>query len=476
MSQSVGHSRALTARGWLDSALAGLALAISLCTGAAGAQTLHPDAGTHGAGAPSQGPAPLAEPSASARELFARNKERLLQVRVLLASANEQSSLGSGFLVPDGSADGVWVVTNYHVISALAIDPHKYRLELRDANQRSVRAQLVALDVIHDLAVLRIEPEATAPAPPWKTFALRPTALAQGSKVFALGNPLELGFLISDGIYNGLVESRIYDQMLFSGAINSGMSGGPAIDEAGQVVGVNVATRRDGQALSFLVPVQYVRALLQHAGKGQARSEWRSEIARQLLVHQDFMAAKILAAANTGDAAQAKHAGFASQTLAGRKVPTLDGSLTKCWAKGVEGEKLRFRRDSLDCSLRTDLFVGHNLYTGSLKMQHVVLRNEKLAMAQFVNMYSGAMLDRVSPRAETTRNECHGDYVQGALHVYRVSVCVRGYRKYAGLYDLTLSAVQMDDAQERLSSALSLRGFSFENAQRLSTQFLGLLQ
>ena len=457
-------------------AVVSLALAIALTVGAARAQTSNRAAAPDGVGVTNPGQAPLAEPSASARDLFSRNKERLLQVRVLLSSASEQSSLGSGFLVQDPGAGGVWVVTNYHVISALAIDPHKYRIELRGTNERSVRAQLVAVDVIHDLAVLRIEPDAKTLAVPWKTFALREPALTQGSKVFALGNPLELGFLISDGIYNGLVESRIYDQMLFSGAINSGMSGGPAIDEAGQVVGVNVATRRDGQALSFLVPVQYVRALLQHAGKGQARSEWRSEIARQLLVHQDFMAAKILAAANTGDAAQAKHAGFASQTLAGRKVPTLDGSLTKCWAKGVEGEKLRFRRDSLDCSLRTDLFVGHNLYTGSLKMQHVVLRNEKLAMAQFVNMYSGAMLDRVSPRAETTRNECHGDYVQGALHVYRVSVCVRGYRKYAGLYDLTLSAVQMDDAQERLSSALSLRGFSFENAQRLSTQFLGLLQ
>ena len=478
MSQSVGHSRALTARGWLDSALAGLVLvlAISLCTGAAGAQTLHPDAGTHGAGAPSQGPAPLAEPSASARELFARNKERLLQVRVLLASANEQSSLGSGFLVPDGSADGVWVVTNYHVISALAIDPHKYRLELRDANQRSVRAQLVALDVIHDLAVLRIEPEATAPAPPWKTFALRPTALAQGSKVFALGNPLELGFLISDGIYNGLVESRIYEQMLFSGAINSGMSGGPAIDEAGQVVGINVATRRDGQSLSFLVPVQYLRALLQQAAKGKARSEWRSEIARQLLQHQDFVTSKLLAADHAPGTAPAPHAGFASQTLAGRTVATLDGSLTKCWARGAEGEKLRLRSDSLNCSLRAELFVGQQLNTGSLAMLHVLLRNEKLATPQFLSMGSGTSLDRGSPRSETTRNECHGDFVQGARHVYRVSVCVRAYRKFAGLYELSLSAVQIDDPRERLASAITLRGFSLPNAQRLSTHFLGLLQ
>ncbi|HET7774653.1 MAG TPA: serine protease, partial [Burkholderiaceae bacterium] len=175
--------------------------------------------------------ASLPEPSASARDLFSRTKDRIVQVRVLLASASEQSSLGSGFLVRDDGAQGAWVLTNYHVISALAIHPDKYRIELRGTNERKVRAQLMAVDVIHDLAVLRTDPPpAGAPGVPWNVFALRDTALVQGSKVFAMGNPLELGFVISEGIYNGPVESRIYEQMLFSGSLNSGMSGGPAID------------------------------------------------------------------------------------------------------------------------------------------------------------------------------------------------------------------------------------------------------
>lgn len=430
---------------------------------------------------PSTDVVPLVEPSASVRDLFSRNKERLLQVRVLLASASEQSSLGSGFLVQDDGERGAWVVTNYHVVSALAINPEKYRIELRGTNERSVRAQLLAVDVIHDLAVLRVE--AAPAATPWKTFALREAPLTQGSKVFSLGNPLELGFLISEGIYNGLVESRIYDQMLFSGAINSGMSGGPAIDEAGQVVGVNVATQREGQSLSFLVPVQYVRALLQLAVKQQPRTEWRKEIARQLRVHQDFVAAKILAAVKTDNGADnsspgaAARAGFASQSLAGRPVPTLDGSLTRCWAKGSDGEKQRFQRDSLDCELHADLFVNHSLYTGSLSLRHELLRNEKLATAQFLNLGTqGSASGGGSASPEITRGECHGDYVQGTRHPYRVSVCVRAYRKFEGLYDLTLHAVQMDDARERLASSLSLRGFSFQNTQQLSARFLGLLQ
>lgn len=416
-------------------------------------------------------PTPLSAPSASARDLFSRYKDRLVQVRVLLNSANEQSSLGSGFVVRDDGSQGAWLITNYHVVSSLAIDPKKYRIELRPTNERSVKARLVAIDVIHDLAVLRTEPDSNAP--PWPVFQLRGDALVQGERIFSLGNPLELGFLISEGIYNGLVESRIYDQLLFSGALNSGMSGGPAIDSAGRVVGVNVATRRNGQLLSFLVPVRYARALLESANVALPRKEWRSEIARQLLVHQDFVASKLLMPTEPAKA------GFTSQTLAGRQVPTLDSSLTKCWAGGRDGEKLRYQRDTLNCDLHSELFVRGSLQTGSLEIRHVLLRNEKLATPQFLSIggfgRTGSSFMR-GENAETTPDECRDNYVRGAAHVYRVAVCLNAFRKFDGLYNFSLSATQVDDARERLASTLSLRGVSFENGQRLNLMFLERLQ
>jgi S1-C subfamily serine protease len=419
---------------------------------------------------------PLVEPSASARDLFSRNKERLLQVRVLLASASEQSSLGSGFVVRDEGDQGAWVVTNYHVVSAMAIEPQKYRIELRGTNERNVKAQLVAVDVIHDLAVLRTEPAPNSAH--WNVFALRDTPLAQGTKVFSLGNPLELGFLISEGIYNGLVESRIYEQMLFSGALNSGMSGGPAIDEAGRVVGINVATRRDGELLSFLVPVHYARELLARAEQAKPRTEWRTEIATQLRAHQEFVFSKLLGTAKVGDATHGKQAGFASQVLAGRTVPTLDGSLTRCWANGLDGEKLRYQQDSLKCNLHADLFVRNNLYTGEISVRHVVLRNDKLPTLKFLSIASGArnLGSRGYGGNEMTQNECRDDYVQAVQHVFRVGVCVRAYKKFEGLYDYNVFAVQVDDARERQTSTLQLRGFSLANAQQLATLFLERLQ
>ncbi len=422
--------------------------------------------------------ATLPAPSASARDLFSRYKDRLVQVRVLLNSANEQSSLGSGFVVRDDGPKGAWIVTNYHVISSLAIDPEKFRLELRPTSERSVKATLVAIDVIHDLAVLRTEPT-EAPAI-WPAFALRDSVLGQGERVFSLGNPLELGFVISEGIYNGPVESRIYEQMLFSGALNSGMSGGPAIDDAGRVVGVNVATQRQGQLLAFLVPVRYARELLEIAWQAPPRKEWRTEVARQLLTHQDFFAGKILQAANADTAKPAAtKAGFASQTLAGRVVPTLDGSLTKCWAGGRDGERLRYQRDTLNCSLRSELYVRGGLYTGYMSLQHVLLRNDKLATPQFLAL--GLSSNRAfsflnSGNREMTATECRDDYVRGATHVYRVAICLKAFRKFESIYDFSVSATQIDDPRERLMSTLSLEGVSFENGQQLGRMFLERLQ
>ena len=447
---------------------------------------------------------PLPAPSASARELFSRYKDRLVQVRVLLNSANEQSSLGSGFVVRDDGQKGVWLLTNYHVVSSLAINPEKFRIELRPTSERTVKATLVAVDVIHDLAVLRAEPASGSAS--WPAFALRDDALTQGERIFSLGNPLELGFLISEGIYNGLVESRIYEQMLFSGALNAGMSGGPAIDEAGRVVGVNVATRRGAELLSFLVPVRYARELLERAWQAPTRAEWRTEIGRQLLAHQNFVAGKLLNLNDAGNTAPAienagaknqdreandkrnpivqttvasAKAGFASQTLAGRVVPTLDGSLTKCWAGGRDGERLRYQRDTLDCSLRSELFVRGNLYTGFLSVRHVLLRNDKLATPQFLAIGSAgrsatSFLQRGN--REMTPDECRDDYVRGAAHVYRVAICLKAFRKFEGIYDFSVSATQIDDARERLTSTLSLNGVSFDNGQRLSRMFLDRLQ
>ncbi|QCB45612.1 serine protease [Hydrogenophaga sp. PAMC20947] len=415
-------------------------------------------------------------PSPSARELFANTRDAIVQVRVLLASANEQATLGSGFVARDLGVAGALVVTNFHVIADLAVDPDKYRIELRGTNQRLVSARLVAVDVIHDLAVLRTEPAPGVTPTPWQVLPLNADTMSQGAPVYALGNPLELGFLISEGLYNGSVEKRLYEQMLFSGSLNSGMSGGPAINQAGEVIGVNVATRRDGEQLSFLVPARYAKLLLEGTGNSPSPTDWRPEIGRQLLAHQAHIFSKFQTGTQTGQSGPAV-AGMSTQRLGDRTVPTLDGSLTRCWAQGRTGEKLLYRSDALNCSLSEDVFAGSGVYAGSLRINHRLVRNDQLATPQFIALGAeiqgakGGMGGR-----NRAKGQCHDDYVQARDHVYRVAVCVQAYRKFNGLFDYTLTATQVDSTSERLSSSLSMKGLSFENAQALSRLFLERMQ
>ena len=144
-----------------------------------------------------QPPVPL---SSAAERVYDMAKPRILQVRTLLQSAGRQSTIGSGFLV---SADGL-AITNYHVVSQFALDPKTYRLEYLAPDGAKGPLKLLALDVPHDLAVVQVERSAL----PFFDFDPRALGgrLPKGERIYAMGNPLDLGFTIVEGPYNGLVD------------------------------------------------------------------------------------------------------------------------------------------------------------------------------------------------------------------------------------------------------------------------------
>ncbi|MBL8513482.1 MAG: trypsin-like peptidase domain-containing protein [Betaproteobacteria bacterium] len=422
----------------------------------------------------------LPVPSAPARDLYAKYRDRLVQVRLLLKSASEQSIAGSGFVVQADDGKGALLVTNYHVVSALAIDPAKYRIELRQTNDAVAEAELIAIDVAHDLAVLRTRPAAKtdASSSTWRAkvaFDLRDTLPAQGERLYSLGHPMGVAFLISEGIFNGLKEQQLYDHMVFSGALNPGMSGGPAIDANGRVAGVNVSGLRNAQLLNFLVPVSHARALIAKAKDSAPRNEWRTEIAQQLLAHQEVFTAKLFGAKDTAVRPQ----GFGSQQLAGRAVQTLDDSLTRCNASANTGDGVRYRRESLACQMKSGVYVHGTMQTGAVVVGHNLYTNVSLATPQFLNMRGGrpyvAWMDQRGG-GEKTREECHDAFLRGAQREYRVSMCTNAYRKFPGLYDITVRAVQTDDARQHLESRLHVSGVSWDNGQKIAKAFVERLQ
>lgn len=141
---------------------------------------------------------------------------------------------GSGFFI---NADGV-AVTNYHVVGGAAI------LEVFVAGRNEpVRARIVGVDECSDLAVIQVEDG------PFPYLEFAPTHSPVGTEVFLAGFPLgDPEFTLTAGIVSkedafGDTSWASIDAVIQHGAkSNPGASGGPVVNQAGQVIGVNYAS------------------------------------------------------------------------------------------------------------------------------------------------------------------------------------------------------------------------------------------
>ena len=141
--------------------------------------------------APASDAARTAPVSSTAERIFEAARGKLLQIRVELAASGRQSSLGSAFLV-----DSDLAITNYHVVSEYVLEPDLYRLEYFTTSDSRGTLQVLAFDIANDLALVRID----HPRP--DHFAFDPRKLddlIKGEQLYAMGNPLDIGFAIVEG-------------------------------------------------------------------------------------------------------------------------------------------------------------------------------------------------------------------------------------------------------------------------------------
>lgn len=401
----------------------------------------------------------LPTPSSAAQTLYSAASADLLQIRMLLRNGRSQSSVGSGFLVGTGNL----VLTNYHVVSQMALDPDVYLGEYVDTDGKSGPIELLAVDVLHDLAVVRVNRNGTG----FFQVGEKPVKLVQGQYLYSLGNPLDLGFAISEGSYNGIVTRSFYEQLIFTGPINSGMSGGPSVTAAGVVAGVNVSKRRDGELVSFLVPVKYAQALLRQASaQPHPPKDFNPLIGQQLLAHQRALIDRLLAEP------------LSMRAMGPYQVPVRESQQLRCWGRSNFRAEAEYTVDSVSCAMEAAIYVSDTQQTGHVSMTHQVLRSSSLHPLQFAVLASSRFrVDSIGTGRDTrlTRPACAEMFVHTATLPVRAVTCVRAYRKFAGLYNFTLLAASTDDPHASLQSRLDLAGVSYENGMRATRAFLSAL-
>jgi serine protease Do len=416
---------------------------------------------------------PTPNVSAAAESIYAVARPGLLQIRTLVEAAGRQSSIGSGFLV---SSDGL-AVTNYHVVSQYALEPKTYRLEFARPDGSQGALKLIAIDVANDVAIVKLD-GTDLPHLEFDKAALEDKS-PRGERLYAMGNPLDLGFTIVEGTYNGFVEKSYNPRVHFTGAINPGMSGGPAVTGAGKVAGINVAKRLDGELVSFLVPASKASALFERAKTEPPLdlSHVRDEIDRQLVTWQSAFYHAL------------GEQGFKAATLGPYEAPESLAPWFNCWARtnADQTPKPRAQLDSTSCSSQSSLFIAEDIETGRAELSHAYVRSVDLNQFQFAafvsQYYGGAGMIRSWSRKRLTQPECHEDFIersQGekgekAGPVMRTVFCARAYRDFAGIYDVAITTVTQDRDKEALVSRLAMQGVSYENAVTLAQRFVGEL-
>jgi serine protease Do len=408
-----------------------------------------------------------AEPS-TAETIYAAAPPRLLQIRTLVADAGRQTSIGSGFLV---TADGL-AITNYHVVAQVALEPNTYRLEYAAADGSHGEVTLLGVDLPNDLAIVRLDKHDA----PFFSFDEQAMAgdLPRGERLYSMGNPLDLGFTIVEGTFNGQVEHSYSERIHFTGALNPGMSGGPTVTPDGRVVGINVATRRGGQLVSFLVPVRFAAALLARARELKATPDLHAEIASQLTAWRSALYKAL------------DQAGFRSTALGPYSAPETKAQWFNCWANtnASATPPPRVSINSTNCTSDTSLYVASDLNTGAVQIEHSYAKAIDLNQFQLATVLGQMSQPRLvggGPfRKWYTAERCHEDFV-GAASVpnhppLRAIWCAHAYREFDGLYDVVLVAVTQDHGNEALVSRLSLQAVGFDDAVALGQRFLSAVQ
>jgi S1-C subfamily serine protease len=400
--------------------------------------------------------APQAAVSEGAREILAQVRSSVAQIRGFFGSNTAQAFHGSGFAVGPGGL----LLTNYHVVAQKIHYPDKYRLEYRTPEGATGAVDVLAIDVRHDLAVVR----AAGFSPP--PLHLETTVPVKGSRAYAIGFPLDVGLTITEGVSNGQVEDSFDPRIHYSGAINAGMSGGPALNAAGSVIGVNVSGYRFEQLVSFLVPAAHAKGLIARALKAAAQpADLKKDLAAQMRAHS----AALLGALD---------APMATQVTAGYALPAKLAPFMDCSASADPGAARPVQMNRIQCVAKAGLYVEQGFYSGDLRYAHYVLTTNKLDAWRFARQLStlssatGAYGRRkyVGPFTCANRNVKLRGFDASAL------VCTRGHRKLEGLYDVVVRVTSLNGPQGGFASHLDIYGVDFEAGIRFVRRYMEAME
>ncbi len=353
--------------------------------------------------------------------LYEKSRPGVFQIRVINLATKEKSATGSGFYIsPEGH-----IVTNYHVVSEYIMKPDRYRVEHIGSDDTSRNLKLVHFDIVHDLAILLSDEK------PQYYLPLGHSQIDKGMNIFSMGNPHDLGMTIIEGTFNGLMENSRYRKILFSASLNSGMSGGPALNHSGEVIGINVSTM--GNDVSFLVPVEFLKDLYTQvqANGAIASVDYKNLIERQLLDNQDAFITNLIST------------DWEHLNTNGLLIPSEITPSVKCWGDSYDEENALMVKVKTSCRSSDHIFMSNNMNTGyyehwfshhkSKGLNTFRLYNHIENDLKFASSFADSFFFDNENKEDLTKFQCHTDFVKVAGQTWKTSLCVRQYKDFKQL-------------------------------------------
>jgi len=371
--------------------------------------------------------------------IYTNVEKSVYQIRVINKQTGKKSSIGSGFVV---TKDNI-LATNYHVVSEYINDPDVFSLEFLSTRGATGPLELVDFDIVHDLAVVKAGQPMGVP--------LKISYLPKkGASLYSLGNPMDLGFTIVKGTNNGILTKDEDGNILFSGSLNPGMSGGPTLDESGNIIGINVAT--SGNDISFLVPAEYLTVVLDRLEQSsfKAVGDRFAHSSGQLRANSQKILNKMLSSKWGGT-------GIGSFI-----VPAEIDKSIRCWdASRTPKKDDLFRTYFTRCSNEDNIFLSSRLNVGSINYEYMWLETEKLSPARFYRRYekvNSSVIGGHATKRDVTNFSCHTDFTKLDRRDFKTSVCRRDYIKYKGLSDMLFTTAMVGEKNKGFIFNLDLTG------------------
>jgi serine protease Do len=399
-------------------------------------------------------PLHAAELSSQAEGLFKKYSPAIYQIQSISIESNKKNSIGSGFQIFKG-----YIVTNYHVVSDSVMTPGSYHIQTIQSDGKEQPARVINFDVVHDIAIIRIEnPQET-------TLPLGSSEINKGKRLFSIGNPEDVGMMIIEGVSNGYMDKALYKKVLTSLPLNPGMSGGPALDVEGYVVGINVMTA--GNSLSFLVPVEFLKALWEKTRANHFKSigNFTAQVQQQLITQETDYLKRIIGRK------------WERQRFGQFLVPSTLSNEFTCWGEPRDEDEYWIQSPYLDCGIKDNLFISSTVRAHTVSFNYSWIKSKGFDPFRFYTLMNQGFiksyrfdLDYADER-DAENFLCRTDIVKISSVPFWVSTCGRKLKQLPQLYDVNIRMASLGDMDRMMMIEVTLGAITKKTAKSFIQRF-----